>query len=299
MEGNEVTARGSDSNRGSGKGRPTSSSGKGRPASRVNPRSAPRKPEVPIEPAKPAPLRIRGKRRPVGESKPEPKRRRTSRNPAAKPVSPRYRKRGPKDVRDEILRVGGKRGERLHAELLRAADAVAADRERDAVRILSPLRDELPDSPSIRELLGVSLYRTGKWAAATKELEQYVVLTGSVDQHPILMDCARARKDYERVNELWRDLADVSPSPGVVAEGRIVLAGSLADQGKLEEAVKLLDRRADGIKNAQEHHLRLWYALADLEERSGNIPRARALFTRIRQRDASFADVAERLSTLV
>ncbi|CAB4798885.1 unannotated protein [freshwater metagenome] len=46
------------------------------------------------------------------------------------------------------------------------------------------------------------------------------------------------------------------------------------------------------------HHLRLWYALADLEERAGNIPAARARFDRIRQHDAGFADVAERLAAL-
>ncbi len=46
------------------------------------------------------------------------------------------------------------------------------------------------------------------------------------------------------------------------------------------------------------HHLRLWYALADLEERAGNIPRARMLFDRIRRHEAGFADVAERLAAL-
>jgi len=194
--------------------------------------------------------------------------------------------------------MGGNRGERLHAELLRAADAFAGDRERDAIGILRPLRDQLPDSPSVRELLGLSLYRSGQYAAATRELEHYVALTGAVDQHPVLMDCARARKDYARVGELWRELADVSPSPELVAEGRIVVAGSLADRGRIDEAVAFLDRRAGGVKRPREHHLRLWYALADLEERAGNLPRARALFDRIRRQDAGFADVAERLAAL-
>ncbi|MGZ8752390.1 MAG: tetratricopeptide repeat protein, partial [Acidimicrobiia bacterium] len=39
-------------------------------------------------------------------------------------------------------------------------------------------------------------------------------------------------------------------------------------------------------------------ALADLEERAGNTPRARELFRRIEQHDKTFADVAERLGAL-
>jgi hypothetical protein len=38
--------------------------------------------------------------------------------------------------------------------------------------------------------------------------------------------------------------------------------------------------------------------LADLCERSGDLPRARELFDRVRKRDAAFADVAERLVAL-
>jgi hypothetical protein len=48
----------------------------------------------------------------------------------------------------------------------------------------------------------------------------------------------------------------------------------------------------------QDHHLRLWYALADLYERAGEIPKARDLFLKVRRQDASFADVAERLASL-
>ena len=38
-------------------------------------------------------------------------------------------------------------------------------------------------------------------------------------------------------------------------------------------------------EDPSEHHLRLWYALADLEERAGNLARARELFHRVRQAD--------------
>jgi tetratricopeptide (TPR) repeat protein len=112
------------------------------------------------------------------------------------------------------------------------------------------------------------------------------------------MDCYRAAGRYDRVDDLWQELAAASPTAALVTEGRIVYAGALADRGRLKEAIAVLEKRAGDVKRVQEHHLRLWYALADLYERAGDIPRARELFERIRRRDNSFADVAERLHAL-
>ena len=113
------------------------------------------------------------------------------------------------------------------------------------------------------------------------------------------MDCYRAQHRWKKVDEAWQDLAAVSPSAESVAEGRIVLAGALADQGRLDEA--LVAAAASGrraIRNPKEHHLRLWYALADLEDRAGNHAVARDLFDRVRRADPGYADVAERLAAL-
>ena len=119
-----------------------------------------------------------------------------------------------------------------------------------------------------------------------------------MDQHPALMDCYRALQRYDRVEELWNELGQTASAPDVVAEGRIVMAGSLADRGRVREAIAMLSRRAADVQNPKEYHLRLWYALADLEERAGNLPGARTLFERISRKDAGFADVMERLVSL-
>jgi tetratricopeptide (TPR) repeat protein len=179
-----------------------------------------------------------------------------------------------------------------------AADAFAHDREREALRILRPLREQLPDSPSVRELTGLCQYRIGNYAAAAKDLEVYTDLSDAVDQHPVLMDCYRAQRRWRKVEELWEELAAVSPSAELVTEGRIVYAGSLADQGRLPEALTVLRRRAERVRTPVEHHLRLWYALGDLKERAGNLARARELFHQVRRADPAFADVAERLAAL-
>jgi hypothetical protein len=218
----------------------------------------------------------------------------------ARPTAParRRRKRGPADVQQEIGKLAGRNASRALGTLMAAADAFSHDREREALRILRPLREQLPDSPSVRELAGLCQYRIGNYAAAAKELEAYADLSDSVEQHPVLMDCYRAQKRWRKVEDLWEELAAVSPSSELVTEGRIVYAGALADQGRLPEALSLLRKRAERIKKPGEHQLRLLYALGDLEEKAGNLARARELFHEVRRADAAFADVAERLAAL-
>ncbi len=181
---------------------------------------------------------------------------------------------------------------------MEAADDFDHDRDRQAARILREIRDALPDASSVRELLGLAQYRLGNYRAAAKELEAFVELTRSVEQHPVLMDCYRAQHRWARVEQLWQEVAAASPSAELVTEGRIVAAGALADQGRLTEAIDLLVRKASAVKRPRDHHLRLWYALADLEERVGDHARARALFTRISDHDADFADVRTRRAAL-
>lgn len=210
----------------------------------------------------------------------------------------RRRRKSPDDVRDEILRLGGPRGSRYYDQLMKAADAYSRDHERDALRLLRPLRDALPDAPSVRELLGLTHYRLAHYPAAIKELEAFTNLSGSVEQHPVLMDTYRAQQRWRKVDERWRELTAASPGAELVTEGRIVAAGALADRGRLDDAIALLARADRKVVQPKPHHLRLWYALAELEERAGNVPRARGLFDRVRREDAGFADVAERLAAL-
>jgi tetratricopeptide (TPR) repeat protein len=151
----------------------------------------------------------------------------------------------------------------------------------------------------VRELAGLALYGTGRWAEAAKELEAFRRLTGSVEQHPVLADAYRALKRYRAVQRLWEELRDASPSAALVTEGRIVAAGARADQGDLRGALRLLEQgRVRPSRQPAAHHLRLWYALADLSERVGDAPRARELFARVVAADPSMADAAERLAGL-
>ncbi|MGH9215814.1 MAG: tetratricopeptide repeat protein, partial [Acidimicrobiales bacterium] len=188
---------------------------------------------------------------------------------------------------------------RLEARLRDAGESFRRERFDEARRILRPLAKQAPRAASVRELYGLSLYRLGRWTQAALELEAYRALTGSTEQDPVLADCYRALGRYAEVEELWDELRAASPRAELVAEGRIVAAGALADQGRLDEATRLLAASLSRpTRKPRLHHLRMAYALADLYERAGDLPRARELFARIAASDADFVDVDARLRAL-
>ncbi len=208
------------------------------------------------------------------------------------------RRNAPEAVARELTAaVGSRRGARLEQGLMEASKAFERERFGDALRILKPLAEEAPDVAAVRELTGLCLYRQGKWAEAIRHLQRFAEVTGSVEQNPVLADCHRALRHYTLVDDLWEELSSSSPSADLVAEGRIVAAGALADQGKLNDAISLMERASLSAKRPKPHHLRLWYALGDLNERAGDMPRARELFERVASH-GDFADVASRLTSL-
>lgn len=189
--------------------------------------------------------------------------------------------------------------DRYRERLAEAAKAYERDRYKDAAKLLKPLAETMPGASSVRELYGLTMYRLGRWDIAIRELEAYRQLEpASYDQHPTLADAYRARKRWAEVESVWEDLRSASPSADLVAEGRIVMAGAMADRGKLAEAIALLEKGRTDRKRPQPHHLRVWYALADLYERAGEVPKARELFRLVLSVDPELYDTAERLRTI-
>src|SRR3546814_7952748 len=107
-----------------------------------------------------------------------------------------------------------------------AGGTVMRGRSEYAKKFSKPVVDTAPTAASVRELLGLSYYRLGRWKLAINELEAFRELAGTAEQHPVLADCYRAMGRHAKVAELWEDLRQVSPSAALVAEGRIVYAGS-------------------------------------------------------------------------
>ncbi|WP_420619622.1 tetratricopeptide repeat protein [Candidatus Poriferisocius sp.] len=194
--------------------------------------------------------------------------------------------------------VGQRMAATLRQRLERAEEAYEQEDYRRAWRSLDGMAKEAPKVPEVRELSGLTLYRLGRWELAARELEALRELTGRTDLHPVLADCYRAQRRWTDVDLIWAELQASDASSAVLAEGRIVAAGALGDQGKLNQAVGVLSKNFQLPRRAKEHHLRQAYALADLCERAGEIPRARELFGWLIEQDELYVDVVERLDAL-
>ena len=215
------------------------------------------------------------------------------------PVRRRPRRAFPDEVQAELhAAVGTTQRPRTEQRLAEAVKAYERDRYDDALRTLRPVARSAPTSATVRELHALTLYRLGRWKAAIRELDAFHALTGSFDQHPVLIDCYRAARRWRAAERVWEDLRQASPVPEVLTEGRIAIAGARADQGDLKGAIELLERTSTKERPPPLHHLRLWYALADLYERAGDIPRARTLFRAVMDHDPTLFDTPERLATL-
>lgn len=205
----------------------------------------------------------------------------------------------PSEVIDEVTKVvGSEFAKRVITRLSEATHAFQRERWDDARSTLSPLVKQYPDVIAIRELYGLVLYRMGRWKEAIKQFEAFGELSGTYDQYPVLADCFRALGRHGDVERLWDQLRQAGVGVEILTEGRIVTAGSMADNGKIKEAIRLLEEGPVSVKKPREHHLRLWYALASTYESAGDIPRARAMFKQLRAIAPGFADVDQRLANL-
>jgi len=176
----------------------------------------------------------------------------------------------------------------------RAANEYQDDRFDDCLRTIKPMAKRFAEIVEVQELFGLCLYRLGRWDEAIEELEGFRDRSGTTEQNPVLMDCHRAVGNWADVDELWSELGEHSPSPELMAEGRIVMAGAHGDRGQYGDAIRLLEKGWKPPRQPEVHHLRRAYVLADFLERDGKIPKSRKLFGWIASKDASYLDAGER-----
>jgi hypothetical protein len=254
--------------------------------------------EIALVETRPAPAR-RDESKPTGRRAPATAGRDASRTarPARMDRTGRTARPAPRGVPSPTVDSRDEPGPAGNAKLEDATRAYSADRYQDALRIVRKVAAQAPNSAAVRELLGLTLYRLGRWPLAVRELEAHHGLSGSYDQYPVIADCYRAMGRYGEAQVVWEELRQASPSAEVVAEGRLVAAGCLADQGDLRGAVMLLEASLRRSR-PKVSHLRQWYALADLYERAGELSRARDLFAQIEGVDPDAYDVRQRLVAL-
>lgn len=198
----------------------------------------------------------------------------------------------------EFKGVANDTAKKLQRRLIEAAGAFEAERFGDAHKLLSSIESLAPGVPEVLELRGLSSYRLGKWKQAINDLTAFEDFSGSAEQHHVLADCSRALGHWHEVERYWRELGEASPNAELVEEGRIVYAGALADQGKLREGIRILEKAPRAPKKPKVQHLRRWYALADLYERAGELPKARRLFAEVNTLEPAFGDAGDRARSL-
>lgn len=179
-----------------------------------------------------------------------------------------------------------------------AAGAFASDDYEEAVRLGEQAKHIALRSASVRELLGIAYYRLGKWKDAARELSAFRRISGTTEQNPVIADCYRAMGKPERALELCDEIDQARVSDDVYYEGQIVAAGALADAGRLDDAIARLEKLELRPEVAGEHHIRAWYALADLLERRGRFTQARELFEAVTAADPEITDAPQRAARL-
>ncbi|MFZ9042893.1 MAG: tetratricopeptide repeat protein [Ilumatobacteraceae bacterium] len=213
------------------------------------------------------------------------------------------RGRRPTEVDPEVVaQIHGaldrQRATRLTERLGSAAAALDRERFEEARRMITPLIRELPQVAAVHEVAGLADYRMGRWPRAAKSLELARQLHPDPSLLPVLADCYRAMKRWHDVDAVWNEVKASSPAHEVLAEARIVVAGSLADRGELRAAIDLLSAAAKQPKRIRHHHLRQWYVLGDLFDRAGDPVSAAKWFRNVAAHDERFSDVRDRLRAL-
>lgn len=242
------------------------------------------------------PRRARGSR----EARPgRPRGRGHDRARRAKPEVDRPRAELSSDIKRELAATArpGK-SDILINVFSQAAGAFVEGDYAEAIRLGEQAKHIALRSVAARELLGLAYYRVGKWNEAAKELAAFRRLSGSTEQNPVLADTYRALRRPDKALEYCKEIDRKAVDESVYFEGAIVGAGAFADMGKVDEAIALLERLELNPGNAQEHHLRAWYALADLLERKGRFTQARDLFQAVAAADVDLTDASERVRRL-
>jgi tetratricopeptide (TPR) repeat protein len=204
----------------------------------------------------------------------------------------------PREVVEDVRAAAAGRSNRAVALLEQAVEDLDRGRAGDAIRAAAQAKRLAPRSGSVREVLGMALYRRAKFREALQELQAYRRITGRADQNHLIADSHRALGSPEKALPLVREALEARIRDEARAEAAVVGGAALADLERYEEALTLLrrfDRQADV---ARPQDLRVWYVTADVLERAGRNREAARMFRRILDHDPEAFDVADRLARI-
>ncbi len=181
------------------------------------------------------------------------------------------------------------------------ADAVAAFTAGDldeAIRLGEQCKHIALRAVPAREFLGLAYYHAGRWQEAARELAAFRRLSGSNEQNPVIADSYRAMEKPLKAVEIVDQVRPTDVEPAIYYEAQIVGAAALADLGQVDKAVERLRKLDLKPQVAEAHHIRAWYLLGDLLERSGRFTQAREWFEAVDSADPDATDASERIARL-
>lgn len=194
----------------------------------------------------------------------------------------------PNWIVEEVSRVtpGDRTGPTLEA-LGAASEALGDGNYQSAVKHGLRAKALSPQSATIRETIGIAAYRVGDWSTALKELRAYRRMAGETTHLPIEMDVLRAQGRSQDVEKAWQELEKRGGHGLVMNEGKIVYASYLLDEGRADEAWKIVKPpRVEQRPN--EGHLRLYYVAARTAAALGEKETARKWSDEIITHDPAF-----------
>jgi tetratricopeptide (TPR) repeat protein len=200
------------------------------------------------------------------------------------------------EVLDDLRSAVGSRGlSEVSRHLAGAAAWLDEDRAADALPFAREVKRRAPRSRFGREVLGLCLYRLGRYAEAVAELRAFRRMSGDRRRDVVLADAERgAGQTPSARRRLAAVIDDPSASEADRVEARIVLAATFSDEGDIDRARSTLLEGPKRPRSLADHHLRLWYALGDLEARAGHPNEAAEWFAKIEIAEPGWGDAGKR-----
>lgn len=199
----------------------------------------------------------------------------------------------PKWVREEIIRSTPKdRREPAIAHLGKGLQEFADERYAAALPELRKAKELSPRSSTVRELLGLSAYRSGRWEEALRELRTFRRITGDLLHMPVEMDCLRGLDRKEDVVKTWERIQEHDVSATIAHEARVVYASYLLDEGRPREAWPII-KPGRLVSSPSPGELRRWYVAARVALAAGDEDTARTLVTALEKQEPDFEGVDE------
>lgn len=199
----------------------------------------------------------------------------------------------PRWVKEEIQRVTPKDRREPTLKLLAEAALLFADsRYAQALPKLREAKKLSSRTATIRELLGLTAYRTGNWEEGLRELRTYRRLAGDTTHMAVEMDCLRALERPADVEKVWLLFHELGGGPAAEKELSVVYGSFLLDQGRPRDAWQVTNPKKI-YADAKEHDLRRWYVAARAAVALDDLETAEQLTGAIEERDVSFPGLEE------